>query len=114
MAAHYSPDPASQLGVRMPFDLETGELNEDTWQMWKKWDPIKMISQYQDNLKKLSLLYIDCGINDEFNLHIGGRILHQKLENMNLKHHYEEFDGGHSNTSFRYDISFPLIYSSLS
>lgn len=114
MAAHYSPDPASQLGVRIPFDFETGELNEDTWKMWKKWDPIKMISQYQNNLKKLSLLYIDCGIKDEFNLHIGARILHQKLENMNLKHHYEEFDGGHSNTSFRYDISFPLIYSSLS
>jgi len=28
-------------------------------------------------------------------------------------HHYEEFEGGHSNTSFRYDTSFPMIYSSL-
>jgi enterochelin esterase-like enzyme len=73
-----------------------------------------MISHYQNNLKKLSLLYIDCGIKDEFNLYIGARILHQKLENMNLKHHYEEFDGGHSNTSFRYDTSFPLLCSSLS
>ncbi len=114
MAAHYSPDPASQLGVRIPFDLETGELNDDTWKMWKRWDPIKMISQYQNNLKNLSLLYLDCGTKDEFNLQIGARILHHKLENMNIKHYYETFDGGHSNTSFRYDTSFPMIYSSLS
>ncbi len=107
MAAHYSPDQSSQLGVR------TGELNDDIWKMWKRWDPIKMIKQYQNNLKKLNLLYIDCGTKDEFNLHIGARILHQKLENMNIKHHYEEFEGGHSNTSFRYDTSFPMIYSSL-
>ena len=82
--------------------------------MWKKWDAVNLIKYYQCNLKKLNLVYLDCGTKDEFNLHIGARIIHQKLENMNIKHHYEEFDGGHSNTSFRYDTSFPILYSALS
>ena len=114
MAAHYSPDSTSQLGVKLPFDIETGELNDEIWKMWKKWDPVNMINYYQDNLKKLNCLYLDCGTKDEFNLYIGARIINQKLEKMNIKHHYEEFDGGHSNTSFRYDTSFPILYSALS
>ena len=114
MAAHYSPDSKSQLGIRLPFDTETGELIDEIWKIWKKCDPVNMINYYQSNLKRLNCLYIDCGTKDEFNLYIGSRIIHKKLENMNIKHYYEEFDGGHSNTSFRYDISFPKLYSSLS
>jgi enterochelin esterase-like enzyme len=113
MAAHYSPDSSSPLGVGLPFDSETGELIEEIWQRWKKCDPVNMIDYYQDNLKKLKQIYIDCGTNDEFNLYIGARIIHKKLSNMNIKHHYEEFDGGHSNTSFRYDTSFPMLSYSL-
>lgn len=114
MSAHYSPDDSSELKVKLPFDLETGELIEDIWEMWKTYDPVNMINKFSNNLKKLKFLYIDCGNKDEFNLHLGARIMHQKLNKLDIKHHYEEFDGGHFNTSFRYDISFPLIYSSLS
>ena len=111
MAAHYSPDPEHELGINLPFDLETGELNEHVWKMWKSWDPVTMINNYQYNLKKLKSIYIDCGTKDEFNMFIGSRILHNKLNNMNIKHYYEEFDGGHMSTSFRYDYSFPIISS---
>ncbi|MGC2384485.1 MAG: hypothetical protein WA631_15400, partial [Nitrososphaeraceae archaeon] len=57
--------------------------------------------------------YIDCGRDDEFNLLWGARILHSKLEKMKINHYYEEFDDGHMNTSYRYDISFPKIYQAL-
>jgi enterochelin esterase-like enzyme len=113
MAAHYSPDTSSELGVKLPFDIETGEIIEDVWKMWKALDPVKMINKYQYNLRKLKLLYIDCGNKDEFNLHLGARMIHNKLNNLDIIHYYEEFDGGHSNTSFRYDISFPMICSSI-
>jgi enterochelin esterase-like enzyme len=49
-----------------------------------------------------------------FNLHWGARILHSKLENMNINHYYEEFDDGHMHTSYRYDHSLQKIYSALS
>jgi hypothetical protein len=51
--------------------------------------------------------------NDEFNLHWGARILHSKLK-MRVRHFYEEFDDGHMNISYRYDVALPKIYSVLS
>jgi hypothetical protein len=73
-----------------------------------------MIENYRENLKKLKLIFIDCGIKDEFNLQWGARMLHSKLEKMNIKHFYEEFDDGHMNISYRYDVSLPKIFSALS
>jgi hypothetical protein len=32
---------------------------------------------------------------------------------MNIKHYYEEFDDGHMNINYRYDISLPKVYSAL-
>jgi enterochelin esterase-like enzyme len=115
MAAHYSPNPKSkELGVDLPFDLKTGEFREDVWRRWQKWDPIHMVEKYEDNLKKFKFIYIDCGIKDEVNLIWGARILHSKLNKMGIKHHYEEFDDGHMNIQYRYDVSLPLIYKGLS
>jgi enterochelin esterase-like enzyme len=115
MAAHYSPNPRSkQLSVDLPFDLKTGEMLQDVWNRWLSWDPVRMVEKYGKNLKKLKLVYIDCGTRDEFNLQWGARILHYKLEKMNVKHFYDEFDDGHMNISYRYDISLPKIYSALS
>jgi len=68
-----------------------------------------MVVKYQDNLKKMKLIYIDCGMSDQFNIHWGCRILHSKLEKMRIRHFYEEFPGGHSKTSHRYDVSLPMI-----
>jgi hypothetical protein len=115
MAAHYSPDPGSkELGLQLPFNTETGEILDDVWKIWLTWDPIRMVDKYSTNLKKLKLIYLDCGIKDEYNLHLGARILHSKLEIMNIKHFYEEFDDGHMNINYRNDISLPKIYTALS
>ncbi len=115
MAAHYSPNPRSKdLGVDLPFDLETGEFKDDVWKRWLKWDPVRMVEKYKKNLKKLKLIYIDCGTEDQFNLIWGARIIHSKLNKMRIKHHYEEFNDTHTNIQYRYDVSLPLIYKALS
>ena len=115
MAAHYSPNSNSEnMGVDLPFDIETGEMLEKVWSRWLACDPVRMIEKYRSNLKKLKLIFIDCGRRDEFNLQWGARILHSKLKKMNIKHYYEEFDDGHMNINYRYDISLPKIYSVLS
>src|SRR6266511_4384527 len=61
MAAHYSPNPKSPyLGCDFPFDLETGEIKQDVWNRWISFDPTRMVVRYQENLKKMKLIYIDC------------------------------------------------------
>jgi S-formylglutathione hydrolase FrmB len=102
------------MGVDLPFDLETSEIIQEVWNRWLSWDPVKMVKKYRENLKKLKLIFIDCGITDEFNLQWGARTLHSKLEKMSIKHIYEEFNDGHMNISYRYDISLPKIFSALS
>jgi enterochelin esterase-like enzyme len=57
----------------------------------------------------MKLIYIDCGTKDESNINLGCRILHSKLKKMRIRHFYEEFLGGHSKISFRYDVSLPMI-----
>lgn len=115
MAAHYSPNPQSPImGIDFPFDLETGEFRSEVWVRWREWDPVNMVERYADNLRKLELIYIDCGTEDEFSLIWGSRILHAKLEALGIPHYYEEFDDGHMNVTYRYDVSLPLLYEALS
>ena len=106
MAAFYSPEGDK---IVLPFDLDTGEIIEDIWKKWIEKDPVRLIDKYTENLKKLKLIYIDVGIKDEFKINFGSRILHKKMLKYGIKHEYEEFEGGHFNTSFRYDISLSLI-----
>jgi len=110
MAAAYSPDPDRKpLPIDFPFDMYTGELRLDVWQRWLDHDPVYLAWRYADNLKKLRLLYLDCGTRDEFHLHFGARILVERLKSLNVPHEYEEFDDGHMNIPYRYDVSLPKI-----
>jgi enterochelin esterase-like enzyme len=115
MAAHYSPNPQSEyFGVDFPFDLESGEIKQEVWNRWLSLDPVRMMEKYHDNLKKLKLIYIDCGTEDEFNMLWGCRMIHSKLDRMGIPHYYEEFPDGHRRISYRYDVSLPMVYHSLS
>ncbi|MHB8567985.1 MAG: alpha/beta hydrolase [Nitrososphaerales archaeon] len=114
MAAHYSPSEKRRgLGVDLPFDINTGELRESVWKRWLANDPVQLVKKYSRNLKRLKLLYLDCGSRDEFNLHWGARLLAARLKESEVKHYYQEFDDGHMNISYRYDHSLPMIYNAL-
>ena len=114
MAAAYSPNPIAQpLPIDFPFDLETCELKPDVWARWLENDPVQLADRYADNLKRLRLLFIDCGMRDEFNLHFGARTFVKKLKSLGVPHEYEEFDDGHMNVSYRYEVSLPKIVGAL-
>jgi enterochelin esterase family protein len=114
MAAAYSPNPDRKpLPIEFPFDLYTGELRPEVWQRWLDHDPVHLVGRYAENLRQLRLLFIDCGARDEFNLHLGARILVERLKALELPHEYEEFDDGHMNISYRYDVSLPKIAQAL-
>jgi len=114
MAAHYSPNPKSQeLRTDFPFDLHTGEWRPEVWERWRRWDPVNMVDRYAQSLRRMRLVYIDCGTSDQFNLIWGARVLHEKLLARRIRHVYEEFDDTHSNISYRYDVSLPLLWKAL-
>ena len=108
MASCYSPNPASKLGFDLPFDEATGELRDDVWRRWLAWDPVHMVRRYARQLKKLSLLYVDCGTRDEFNLHHGMRIFRRRAKSLGIRPVVEEFDDTHMNIQYRYDRSLEL------
>ena len=67
------------------------------------------MGQHAEALRSLNLLYFDCGVYDEYNLLFGARILAQRLEEHDIDFHFEEFEGGHSSVSYRYDVSLEMI-----
>lgn len=114
MASAYSPNPSTKpLGIDFPCDLESGEFRDDVWARWLDHDPIRMLDQHPEALRSLKLLYLDCGIRDEWSLHLGARLLVRRLKDLGITHEHQEFDDGHMNVSYRYDVSLPKLSSAL-
>jgi enterochelin esterase family protein len=109
MSACYSPNPSSDLGFDIPFDLKTGELDDAVWQRWLKHDPVGLVEQSVDSLKSLRLLFIDAGTRDEFGLDLGARVLVERLKSHQIPHIHEEFDDGHFSINYRNNRSLELI-----
>lgn len=110
MAAAYSPSLGrKQPSFDLPFDLRTGELDERVWRRWLEWDPVVVAGRYVAALRSLRLLFIDCGVRDEFFLHLGARMLANRLDALGVRHVRQEFDGGHFDIAHRYDVSLPLL-----
>ncbi|EAT59421.1 alpha/beta hydrolase [Chlorobium ferrooxidans] len=117
MAAAYSPDASKEApgNIRLPFNPHTCEPIENVWQEWLAFDPVEMIEreEYREALRSLNTLYLDCGTLDEYNLQFGHRIFSAKATTYAINHHYEEFMDSHSNTSYRYAVSLPLLSASI-
>jgi S-formylglutathione hydrolase FrmB len=115
MAATYDPDPdpASFLGLRLPCDLETGELIEARWARWLAHDPARIVDRHADALRRLKAIWLDCGNVDQYHLHFGARRLHRALERLGIAHRYEEFADDHTNIDYRMDASLPFLARAL-
>jgi enterochelin esterase family protein len=112
MSACYSPDPEAPLGLRLPFSLQTGELDLEVWERWLAHDPVRMIERhedYRDALRSMRLLYLDAGTRDEYALDLGARAFTARLSAAGIHFIHEEFDDGHRNISYRYDRSLELV-----
>jgi len=115
MAAFYDPDPNAPLGFQLPMDLQTGEIDEKRWARWRRHDPIELAKRagVQKQLRSLRGIYVDCGTRDQYHLHYGARILHERLREARITHHYEEFDDDHSSVGYRLDASLPWLYEKI-
>ncbi|OFX32314.1 MAG: esterase [Armatimonadetes bacterium RBG_16_67_12] len=103
MAMAYSPNPARPpFHFDLPFDPHTGEIDEATWSRWLTWDPVRMAPRHADALRRLKLIYVECGSRDQYNLHLGARLLHRRLDALGIRHEHVEFDDDHSSINYRY------------
>jgi enterochelin esterase family protein len=115
MAASYSPNPATEpYGFDVPCDLVTGAFRDDVWRRWLEHDPLTLLEHHTSALRGLLLLYMDCGVRDEWHLHLGARMFSRRLLELEIPHEYHEFDDGHMNVSYRYDVSLPKMIAALS
>jgi S-formylglutathione hydrolase FrmB len=113
LAAAYSPDATRPRGVALPFDLVTGELDRDVWRRWKAWDPVELVAEHAEALRRLKLIYLDAGTRDEHALDLGARLFAARLRALGIPCQHEEFDDGHRGTSYRFDVSLPRLATAL-
>jgi len=111
MAASYDSNEiqSSGNGIRLPFNLDTCEIDNSVWNNWLAFDPLYSITQNTDSLKSLDLLYIDCGNKDQYGIQYGSRLLIKILQEHGINHHWDEFEGTHSGIEHRLDISMPML-----
>jgi hypothetical protein len=113
-SAFFDPDPAQFRSMRLPIDPHTGELIPERWANWMKHDPVVMFDTLGENLRKLKLIYMDCGDHDQFRIHYGMRRFAKKLTAAAIAHTYEEYDDNHSSVDYRMDVFLPLLAKTLS
>lgn len=114
MSAAYAPNPAARpFGFDLPFDLATGAFRDDVWARWLAHDPLRLLETHADGLRGMALVYLDCGVRDEFHLQHGARLFAARLAALGIAHEHEEFDDGHMNIPYRYDVSLPRMARAL-
>ncbi len=114
MTACYSPKRGLPLLCDFPFDLRTAAVREPVWRRWLAHDPLRMLPAHARALRSLRLVYLDAGRKDEWNLHLGARAFVDKARALGVKVVHEEFDDGHMDISYRYDVSLPLVSKAIS
>jgi hypothetical protein len=60
-------------------------------------------------LRSLRLIYLDAGLRDEFNLQYCAGIFAKRLRERGISFIHEEFDDGHFDIQYRYDVSLKAI-----
>ncbi|MEX2498589.1 MAG: alpha/beta hydrolase-fold protein [Wenzhouxiangellaceae bacterium] len=113
LAASYSPAPGEPLNLELPFSLETARLNDQVWQRWLNFDPVRFDDRQFDALRQLRALWIDVGNRDQYFIHYGTRELAARLTAAGVAHRFETFDGNHSGMDWRLDHSLPWLLARL-
>lgn len=102
MASCYSPDLDDPPRVVLPFDIETGRLDDEVWQRWLAWDPVRMAPDHAEALASMRLIYLDAGRGDEYYLDLGAQAFAKELHAAGIEHSLELFEGTHMNINYRY------------
>jgi S-formylglutathione hydrolase FrmB len=106
MAACYSADPDGT--IRLPFDVDTGQLIPEVWERWLAKDPVRMVAGHADALRGMRGIWIDAGKKDEYFLDLGAEAFRRELEQIGVTEpavRFELVEGGHSDLEHRYPMA---------
>ena len=101
-AACYSPDEQDPGNALLPFDIETGRLDDEVWQRWLSWDPVRLAPERGEALASMKHIYLDAGKADEWYLDLGARAFAKELEKLGIEHTLDLFEGTHMGIQYRY------------
>jgi len=108
MAACYSAD--TDGTVRLPYDLETGELIPEIWERWLRWDPVRMARSKGDALRDMRAIWVDAGERDEYFLDLGALAFARELRGAGISDfHFELFDATHRAIEYRYPLALGFL-----
>ena len=113
MAACYSADEDGT--VRLPCDPLTSRLDEEVWQRWLQWDPVRMTPRHAEALRGMRAIYIAAGRRDEWFLDLGAEAFRRALTEIGVTDiRFELFDAGHGAIEYRYPIALAYLAERLS
>jgi Putative esterase len=101
-AAAYSPDPDQPGKALLPFEIETGRLRDDVWELWLERDPVRMAPRHADALRSMRRIYLDAGRSDEYFLDLGAQAFAAELRALDVPHTLDLFEGKHGGLTYRY------------
>ncbi len=108
MAACYSAD--ADGTVRLPYDVETGQLIPEVWERWLAWDPVRMVASHAEALRAMRAIYIDAGKRDDYFLDLGAEAFRRALAQIGVTDvFFELFDATHSAIEYRYPLSLKYL-----
>jgi enterochelin esterase-like enzyme len=101
-ACCYSPDPARPGHALLPFEVSTGRLVEDVWELWLERDPVRMAANHADALRGMRRIVLEAGNGDEYFLDLAAQAVAAELSELGVEHTLELFEGAHGGMSWRY------------
>jgi S-formylglutathione hydrolase FrmB len=113
MTACYAPDAEQPRRYRLPFRTDTCELVPEVWRRWLAFDPVEIAAEAADAWRRLRLLHLECGVADEYHLHLGLRRFVRRLRELGVPHVHEEHPGGHRGTDDRMLLAITRLAAAL-
>jgi len=93
-AAAWSPNPDNPpLYLDLP--VKDGKVRPDIVAKWVANSPLEMLEEHAANLRKYYAIAIEIGTSD--GLLASNKQLHETMTGLQIPHHYEEYDGDHTN-----------------
>jgi len=101
----------------LPFDLETGAVDEERFAAWLEHDPVRLAAAHRDAVSSLRGAWVEAGRGDEYFLDLAAVALRRALLAAGLPEErlrFELVDGGHGGQSHRYPVSLAWLVEQLS
>jgi S-formylglutathione hydrolase len=100
LAQVISPNPAKPLLADLPVRTVNGELvpNEPTYSLWREFFPVTEVRKYRANLRALTTLAMDYGIDDQFaHIPTAAPLFSRVLGELRVPYVLEAYAGNHTN-----------------